>query len=166
MAHLKVKCGKMLTSFSLPSQHQGHYCICIAVSLSISLSFSFTLWMVHLAYKTEWIHNPGQFKIPQGPVGIKMKPHKQKRLPHCHLKQPFIQLFPFNAVDKHSLPLTQKASLNKVYQLKTLSADLEEHHEELLHHLNNNSSSSWLSQQKVVFMTCTLFFSFHCEICF
>ena len=71
VAHLKVKCGKMLTSLSLPSQHQGHYCICIAVSLSISLSFSFTLWMVHLAYMTEWIHNPGQFKIPWGPVGIK-----------------------------------------------------------------------------------------------
>ncbi len=71
VAHLKVKCGKMLTSPSLPSQHQGHHCICMRASLSISLSFSFTLRMVHLAYMTEWIHNPGQFKIPWGPVGIK-----------------------------------------------------------------------------------------------
>lgn len=52
VAHLKVKCGKMLTS--LLSQHHGR---CrrarAAVSLSISLCFSFTLWMVHLAHKTE-----------------------------------------------------------------------------------------------------------------
>lgn len=71
VAHLKVKCGKMLTSLSLPSKHQGHRCIYITVSRSISLSFSFTLWMVHLAYVTEWIHNPGQSKIPRGPAGIK-----------------------------------------------------------------------------------------------
>lgn len=68
----------MLTSLSLPSQHQGHHCICIPVSLSISLSFSFTLWMVHLAYMTEWIHNPGQFKIPRGPVRIKWN-HKSRK---------------------------------------------------------------------------------------
>lgn len=48
--------------------------------LSLNLSFSFTLWMVHLAYMTERIHNPGQFKIPRGPAGVKMKPHKYKRL--------------------------------------------------------------------------------------
>lgn len=109
VAHLKVKCGKMLTTLSLPSQHQGHHCICIAVSLSISLWFSFTLWMVHLAYKTEWIHNPGQFKIPRGPVGIKMKAHKQKKLLHCRLQQPFMQLFCFHVVVKHARwPRTQK----------------------------------------------------------
>lgn len=121
----------MLTSLSLPSQHQGHHCICIAVSLSISLSFSFTLWMVHLAYKTEWIHNPGQFKIPWGPVGIEMKPHKQKRLLQSCLQQPFIQLFLLNVADKRSLPLTQE--LHEVYQWKTESEDLQEHDEHLPH---------------------------------
>lgn len=71
VAHLKVKCGKMLTSFFSSLRTPGaplhlHPCL----SLSISVSLSFTLWMVHLAYMTEWIHNPGQFKIPRGPAGI------------------------------------------------------------------------------------------------
>lgn len=60
-----------------------------------------------------------------------MKPHKQKRLLHCHLQQkqrPVIQLFSFHVVDKHGLTLTQMAGLNKVYQLKTVSDDLQEHH--------------------------------------
>lgn len=70
VAHLKVKCRKMLTSLSLPSPTPGAP-LHLHPRLSLNLSFSFTLWMVHLAYMTEWIHNPGQFKIPRGPVGIK-----------------------------------------------------------------------------------------------
>lgn len=57
----------------------------------------------------------------------KMKPHKQKRLLHCHLQQPAIQLLAFHVADKHGLPLTQMAALNNVYRLNTVSEDLQKH---------------------------------------
>lgn len=48
----------------------------------------------------------------------RMEPHKQKRLLRCDLQQPLI---PFHVVDKHGLPPTQRAMLNQVNQLKTVS---------------------------------------------
>lgn len=87
--------------------------------------------MVHLAYMTEWIHNPGQFKIPWGPVGIKWnhiskkeKEKKKNTLPHCHLQQLAIQLFPFHVVDERGLLPRPDGWANNVYQLNAASDDL------------------------------------------
>lgn len=62
----------------------------------------------------------------------KMKPHKQKRkrkkkkntLPHCHLQQLAIQLFPFHVVDERGLLPRPDGWANNVYQLNTASDDL------------------------------------------
>lgn len=54
-----------------------------------------------------------------------MKPHKQKRLLHCHLQQPFIQLFHFHVVDKHGMPLTRMCGPDKVYQVKIVTDNLQ-----------------------------------------
>lgn len=93
---LKVKCGKMLTSSFLLLPNTRGTTRFTFLSLPISFSFSFTLWMVHLAYMTEWIHNPGQFKIPWGPVGIKWNHISRKDCRAAICGSPGFSSFPFS----------------------------------------------------------------------
>lgn len=86
------------------------------LSLNLPLSFSFTLWMVHLAYMTRWIHNPQQFKIPWRPVGIKWNHISIKDCCTAICSSLFIQRLLFHAVDKHALPMTHMAVHNKVLE--------------------------------------------------
>lgn len=112
------------------------------LSLPISFSFSFTLWMVHLAYMTEWIHNPGQFKILWGPVGIKWNHISRKDCCATICRGPGFCSFPFHVVGKCALPLTQMADGSGPCRFYLVSDSWQKHDLQLL---CQTSTAHWSS---------------------